>query len=141
MKTSIKTLATTALLSALVGGLPSSAKAAPLFEPFGEGILPNGKYVQNFRYTIHPGESVGWHYHPGQIYGVIVGGTLTEDHGCGQPVDTLTAGSAFSEPPGKIHRVFNYGNEDVVIIFTFIVPPKYAGYSGTIPVNGPRCED
>ena len=141
MKTSLKTLVSTALLASLMGGLPSAAKAAPLFEPLGEGVLPSGKFVQNFWYTIHPGEAVPWHYHPGRIYGVIVGGTLTEEKGCGRPVDTITAGSAFTEAPGVIHRVFNYGTENVVIVFTFIVPPRYAGYTGTIFVNGPRCDD
>ena len=141
MKTSLMTLASSALLATLVGGMSSSAKAAPLFEPFGEGALPSGKFVQNFRFTIHPGETVPWHYHPGRIYGVIVGGTLTEEKGCGRPADTITVGSAFTEAPGAIHRVFNYGTENVVIVFTFIVPPRYAGYTGTIYVNGPSCED
>ena len=140
MKTSLKTLVSTALLAALVSGLPSAAKAFD-FVPLGEGVLPSGKFVQNFQFTIYPGESVPWHYHPGQFYGVIVGGTLTEEKGCGRPADTITAGSAFSEARGVIHRVFNYGIEPVVIVFTFIVPPAYAGYTGTIYVNGPRCDD
>jgi hypothetical protein len=53
--------------------------------------------------------------------------------------ETNTAGSAFTELPGVIHRVFNYGTEPVEIIVTAIVPPRYAGYTGTILVNGPRC--
>jgi quercetin dioxygenase-like cupin family protein len=140
MKTSLKTFVSTALLASLVGGLPSAAKAFD-FVPLGEGVLPSGKYVQNFKFTIFPGESVPWHYHPGQIYGVIVNGTITEDKGCGRPVDTITAGSAFSEAPRAIHRVFNYGTDPVEIVFTFIVPPAFAGYTGTIYVNGPRCDD
>ena len=140
MKTSLKTLISTALLASLVGGLPSAAKAFD-FVALGEGTLPSGNLVQNFQFTVFPGESVPWHYHPGRIYGVIVGGTLTEEKGCGRPVDTITAGSAFTEAPGVIHRVFNYGTENVVIVFTFIVPPRYAGYTGTIFVNGPRCDD
>ena len=140
MKNSLKTLASAALVAALLGGLQSSAKAAD-FEPLGEGVLPSGKFVQDFKFTLYPGETVPWHYHPGQIYGVIVSGTLTEEKGCGRPADTITAGSAFTEAPGAIHRVFNYGTENVVIVFTFIVPPRYAGYTGTIFVNGPRCDD
>jgi quercetin dioxygenase-like cupin family protein len=139
MKTSLKTLASTALLATLVGGLPSTAKALGLV-PLGEGVLPSGNLVQNFQFTINPGESVPWHYHPGPIYGVIVSGTLTEDEGCGRPLQAISAGSAFTEETGKVHRVFNYGTGPVVIIFTFIVPPLYAGYTGTIYVDGPRCE-
>jgi quercetin dioxygenase-like cupin family protein len=111
------------------------------FVPLGEGILPSGKFVQNFQFTIYPGETVPWHYHPGQIYGVIVGGTLTEETGCGRPAESITMGSAFSERPGAIHRVFNYGTDPVKIVFTFIVPPAYAGYTGTIYVKGPRCDN
>ena len=140
MNTSPKVLASAALLALLLNGLPTSANALG-FVPLGEGVLPSGKYLQNFQFTIHPGETVPWHYHPGQIYGVIVSGTLTEEKGCGRPADTITAGSAFTEAPGAIHRVFNYGSDDVVIIFTFIVPPLYAGYTGTIFVNGPHCDD
>ena len=123
-------------------GLAAAGTAQALdFVPLGEGALPSGKFVQNFELTIYPGETVPWHYHPGQIYGVIVGGTLTEDTGCRRPTNTITMGSAFSESPGAIHRVFNYGTDPVKIVFTFIVPPAYAGYTGTIYVKGPRCDD
>ena len=128
-----------AIVACTLCGLPSSAKALG-FVPLGEGALPSGNLVQNFQFTIDPGESVPWHYHPGSIYGVIVSGTLTEDEGCGQPVKAISAGSAFFEETGKVHQVFNYGTGPVVIIFTFIVPPSYAGYTGTIFVDGPRCE-
>jgi hypothetical protein len=106
-----------AIVACTLGGLPSSAKALG-FVPLGEGALPSGNLVQNFQFTIDPGESVPWHYHPGNIYGVIVSGTLTEDEGCGQPVKAISAGSAFFEETGKVHQVFNYGTGPVVIIFT-----------------------
>ena len=50
------------------------------------------------------------------------------------------AGSAFSETPGRVHRVFNYGTEPVVINFAGLFPPCYANYNSTIFVDGPRCE-
>jgi quercetin dioxygenase-like cupin family protein len=140
MKTSLKTLVSTALLGCLVGALPSAAKAFD-FVPLGEGALPSGNLVQDFQFTIFPGEAVPWHYHPGRIYGVIVNGTLTEEKGCGRPAEAFSTGSAFSEAPRAIHRVFNYGTEPVVIVFTFIVPPSYAHYTGTIYVSEPRCEE
>ena len=140
MKMSLKALVSTALLASLVGGLSSAAKASE-FVPLGEGALPSGKLVQNYQFTLFPGESVPWHYHPGQTYVVVVDGTVTEDKGCGRPADVITAGSAFAELPGHIHRVFNYGTEPVVVVVTLIVPPRYAGYTSTIFVNGPRCED
>jgi quercetin dioxygenase-like cupin family protein len=142
MKTSLTTFAFTALLSVLVGGLPSTAKAALVEpEPLGEGVLPSGQYVQEVKVTVHKGGLVPWHYHPGQTYVVVVAGTLTEEHGCGQPLETHVTGSAFSEPKRRIHQVYNSGDDDVVLIVTFIVPPKYAGYMANVYVNGPRCDD
>jgi quercetin dioxygenase-like cupin family protein len=141
MKTSLMMLASSALLATLVGGMPSTAKASD-FKPLGEGALSSGNYVEDFQFTLFPGESVPWHYHPGRVYAVIAGGTITEEHGCGQPVAQYSVGSAFTERPGVIHRVFNYGTEPVVLIITFIVPPAYKDYTGlNIFVNGPRCED
>jgi len=140
MNMSLKTLAATALFTVLAGGLPAAAMALD-FVPLGEGALPSGNYVEDFQFTIQPGESVPWHYHPGKIYGVIVSGTLTEEHGCGQLPGQLDAGSAFIEQAGAIHRVFNHGTDPVVIIFTFIVPAANKDYNGiTVLVSGPRCD-
>lgn len=139
MRTSIKSFALAALLAGLVGGMPGIARAID-FLPLGEGVLPSGMYLQDFKLTLYPGETIPWHYHPGLFYGVIVSGVVTEEHGCGEPPGTLAAGSAFSETDGVIHRIFNNGTEPVVIMGTFIVPAQYAGYTGTIYVTGPRCE-
>jgi len=140
MNKSLKSLAATALFTIAAGGLPAAAMALD-FMPLGEGALPSGSYVEDFQFTILPGESVPWHYHPGKIYGVVVSGTLTEDHGCGQAPAQLGAGSAFIEQPGAIHRVFNYGTEPVVLVFTFIVPAANKDYNGiTVLVSGPRCD-
>ena len=117
-----------------------SAEAAT-FTPLGEGALPSGELVQSFQFTLDPGESVPWHFHPGPLYGIIVSGTLTEDEGCGSDLNVYKAGSAFSETPGRVHRVFNYGTEPVTIVFTAIVPACYRNYNSTILVpDGPRCE-
>jgi hypothetical protein len=93
-----------------------------------------------FQVTFAPGEAFPWHFHPGPLWGVIVSGTLTEDEGCGTALNVYPAGSAFSETPGRVHRVFNNGTEPVVINFTTVVPPCYANYNSTIFVDGPRCE-
>src|SRR5262249_8476595 len=87
------------------------------------------------------GESVPWHFHPGPLWGIIVSGTPTEDEGCGGNLNVYQAGSAFSETPGRVHRVFNYGTEPVVIVFTGITPACFKDYNLTIFVpDGPRCE-
>jgi len=119
-----------------------SANIASAFEfvPFGEGTLPNGKIVSMYQVTFAPGESFPWHFHPGPLWGVIVSGTLTEDEGCGTALNVLPAGSAFSETPGRVHRVFNHGTEPVVINVAGVFPPCYANYNSNIFVDGPRCE-
>jgi quercetin dioxygenase-like cupin family protein len=110
------------------------------FVPFGEGTLPNGKIVSMYQVTFAPGESFPWHFHPGPLWGVIVSGTLTEDEGCGTALNVYPAGTAFSETAGRVHRVFNYGTEPVVINVVGIFPPCYANYNSNIFVDGPRCE-
>jgi len=125
---------------ATVCALACSAKAAT-FVPLGVGALPSGEFVESFQFTLNPGESVPWHFHPGPLYGIVVSGTLTEDEGCGNDLNVLKAGSAFSETAGKVHRVFNYGTGPVTIVFTGIFPPCYGNYNITIFVpDGPRCE-
>ena len=79
--------------------------------------------------TIFPGEILTWHHHPGRAYNVITSGTLTAEDGCGGE-ETLTAGQAFEEVSGRIHRAKNLGAENVVVINTFIVPK---GMPTTIP--------
>ena len=127
------------LLLAL-GLLSANIASAFDFVPFGEGTLPNGKIVSMFQVTFAPGESFPWHFHPGPLWGVIISGTLTEDEGCGTALKVYPAGSAFSETPGRVHRVFNYGSEPVVINFAAVVPACYANYNSSIFVDGPRCE-
>lgn len=71
--------------------------------------------------TIFPGEILAWHYHPGRNYNVIKSGTLTVEDGCGGE-EAFTAGQAFEDVAGRIHRAKNLGTVDVVVINTFIVP-------------------
>ena len=127
------------LLLAL-GLLSANIASAFDFVPFGEGTLESGEIVSMYQVTFAPGQSFPWHFHPGPLWGVIVSGTLTEDEGCGTALNVYPAGSAFSETPGRVHRVFNYGTEPVVINFAAVLPPCYANYNNAIFVDGPRCE-
>src|SRR3954471_21008083 len=47
--------------------------------------------------TVKPGETLGWHYHPGYAFNVVKSGTLTVEDGCGGPEESLTPGQAFEE--------------------------------------------
>ena len=122
------------------GGVATVAQGNIVVANFVEGALPSGDLVQSYQVTLDPGDVFPWHYHPGVVYAVIVSGTLTEDEGCGRQFQTVNAGSAFSETPGRVHEVFNLGSVPVVITVTLVVPPAYSGNNSNIFVAGPRCE-
>ena len=72
--------------------------------------------------TIAPGEILGWHNHPGVgAYTIVKQGTLTVEDGCGFEA-VYTAGQAFLEPAGRVHRGKNLTNEPVITAQMFIVP-------------------
>ncbi|HEX4936074.1 MAG TPA: cupin domain-containing protein, partial [Gemmatimonadaceae bacterium] len=72
--------------------------------------------------TIAPGETLGWHAHPGVgAYTVVTQGTLVVEDGCGGET-IYTAGQAFLEPPFRVHRGKNLTESTVVTAQTFIVP-------------------
>jgi quercetin dioxygenase-like cupin family protein len=119
--------------------LACQTAAAITVTPLGKGQLPSGDFIVMTQLTLNPGESVGWHYHPGTGLRVVLSGALTEDEGCGNPLITHAAGSAFQEDPGHVHRIFNLGSEPVVVLRTDILPPCYVT-QGTIFVSGPDCE-
>ena len=121
------------------GLLMCQSVAAITVIPLGKGQLPSGDFIVMSQLILNPGESVGWHYHPGTGLRVVLSGTLTEDAGCGAPLVAHTAGSAFQEDPGHVHRIFNLGNEPVMVQRTDILPACYVN-QGTIFVDGPDCE-
>ena len=85
-----------------------------------------------------PGETLAWHYHPGYAFNVVKTGTLTVEDGCGGE-ETLTAGQAFEETDGRVHRAKNLSStEDVVVYNTFIVP-QGRPTTRNIPGNERRC--
>jgi quercetin dioxygenase-like cupin family protein len=75
------------------------------------------------RITIQPGGSTGWHYHDGQVFGVIREGTLTRTMAdCTDVVSP--AGSAVTEEsgPGAVHNGRNLGPVPVVLWVDYIEP-------------------
>jgi quercetin dioxygenase-like cupin family protein len=124
----------------LAAGLSWAQPAAALSAiPISQGQLPSGEIISIIQLTLDPGDTVPWHYHTGPGWGTIVSGTLTEDEGCGTTLNVYVAGSAFAETPGKVHRVFNYGNVPLVLTWTEIYPGCDPD-GGTVFVDGPRCE-
>jgi quercetin dioxygenase-like cupin family protein len=104
------------------------------FEPF------NGPATMTARSLfIEPNEVLPWHQHPGiGAYTIVKTGTLTVEDGCGGKV-VYPAGTAFIEPPGRIHRGIA-GDAAVETVQTFLVPAG-SGFSVNVPKGcGPPLE-
>jgi len=84
-------------------------------------------------------EVLPWHQHPGiGAYTIVKTGTLTVEDGCGGVV-VYPQGSAFIEPPGRIHRGIA-GDAPVETVQTFLVPTG-SGFSVNVPQGcGPPLE-
>ena len=86
---------------------------------------------------IPPGEVGAWHYHPGTLISVVKRGTVTIEDGCGGE-ETFTAGQAFEQIGGRVHRAKNLGDEEVEEYNMFIVP-EGSPFTVNIPNNEGRC--
>jgi hypothetical protein len=119
-----------ATLTAAVGA--GVAYATHLFPPqLPPGSAPNGFFVSNNRITeiplealaravnpdgsrlfvqhvtFAPGQSTGWHNHPGPMFVMIIGGSLTVEDALGSncPTQTYVAGQGFVDRGfGNVHR-------------------------------------
>lgn len=88
--------------------------------------------------VIAPGGSTGWHWHPGQVYGVIRAGTLTH-YGSDCMVDGVypTGGTITEQSgPGYIHLGRNLGPDPLVMWVGYIEP---AGSPQANAVPNPGC--
>ncbi len=120
---------------------PGSASATP-----SEGIdvstlsqsSLNGKDYVTREITIAPGGTTGWHYHPGQVFGVIREGTLSHyDSDCS--VDGVyNPGDAISERSGTgyVHEGRNEGSTPLVMWVLYIDP---AGSPLAVDMPNPGC--
>jgi quercetin dioxygenase-like cupin family protein len=85
--------------------------------------------------TIQPGGSTGWHFHDGQVFGVVRAGTLTRTFAdCADVVSPV--GSAVTEEsgPDHIHNGRNLGPDPVMLWIDYIQP---AGTPLSVDVPGP----
>jgi len=137
--TALRWLALTAALGVVVA--PGSASASP-----GEGVDAvtmsqaslNGKDYISKEITIAPGGTTGWHYHPGQLFGIVKAGTLTHyDSGC--TVDGVyDEGDPITERsgPGYVHEGRNEGAVPLVLWVLYIDP---AGSPPAVDMPNPGC--
>ncbi|MET7695597.1 cupin domain-containing protein [Streptomyces sp. NPDC005483] len=74
--------------------------------------------------TVPPGQSTGWHYHDGTLYGFVQKGTLSHfDSDCASD-GVYKAGSALTEPSGSqhVHIGRNLGTTDIVLDVLYVLP-------------------
>ena len=74
--------------------------------------------------TIPAGQSTGWHFHDGTLYGYVEKGTLSHfDSACG-PDGVYKAGSTLTEPSGDdhVHIGRNLGSTPVVLDVLYVLP-------------------
>ncbi|MFI2840089.1 cupin domain-containing protein [Mycolicibacterium sp. PDY-3] len=136
----------TRLCGALLVGMLSLGWPAPAAATPGEGVqgrvlvqsTGDGQDFVTKELTIAPGGSTGWHWHPGQVYGVIRSGTLTHYSADCSVDGTYPAGSAITETvgPGYVHEGRNLGPDPLVMWVGYIVP---AGSPLANSVDNPGC--
>ncbi len=99
----------------------------------------NGKDYVTRELTVAPGGTTGWHYHPGQVFGVIKQGTLTHYRGrlLGRR-GVYNAGDAISEGSGDgyIHEGRNEGSVPLLMTVLYIKP---AGSPLAVDAPNPGC--
>jgi quercetin dioxygenase-like cupin family protein len=135
--------ASVAVLFSSIGGTanaaaatPTSATTAPppgpVVTPVADALVPGPikiarkatSDVLTARIDFRPGDSTGWHFHPGPVLVQVAAGQITLSHAehgrCVSQV--VTAGNGFFERPGAIHVADNRGRDAAVVFATFVLP-------------------
>jgi quercetin dioxygenase-like cupin family protein len=85
--------------------------------------------------TIQPGGSTGWHFHDGQVFGVVRSGTLTRTfEDCADVVSPVGSPVTEESGPDHIHNGRNLGPDPVMLWIDYIQP---AGTPLSVDVPGP----
>lgn len=91
--------------------------------------------IQIFEFSLpHPSESI-WHYHTGDLYGVVRQGTIIEDLGCGNVKESPT-GTGYHTPFRVVHQVRNAVQIEVQTS-NFQMYPHSAPFA--VPAPEPTC--
>ncbi|MCH5641171.1 cupin domain-containing protein [Gordonia sp. ABSL49_1] len=86
-------------------------------------FVPDGVHVVVREITIAPGGTTGWHYHDGNLVGLVRSGTLTHPGADCVPVVYRT-GDIIKEPKGQAntHVGRNLGSVPVVLDVLYLIP-------------------
>jgi quercetin dioxygenase-like cupin family protein len=132
-----------ALTIAITGAVlfPAAAAATPNSGIEADTLVQStldGRDFVTRELTIAPGGTTGWHYHPGQVFGVIKQGTLTHYRGDCSVDGVYNAGDSISEGSGTgyIHEGRNEGPVPVVMWVLYIKP---AGSPLAVDAPNPGC--
>ena len=94
--------------------------------------------VVTVRIDFKPGDTTGWHFHPGFVLVQVTSGAVTlqhADHGrCLSEV--IGTGHGFFETPGAVHVAENRGSTPAVVYATFVLP-RNAGPEVPAPIPAP----
>jgi quercetin dioxygenase-like cupin family protein len=133
--------ATVAAALLLPIGVASPASATPGIdiqaETLSQATVDGVDYLTK-EITIAPGGSTGWHWHPGQVYGVIREGTLTHYSSDCSIDGVYPTGATITEEsgPGYVHVGRNLGPDPLVMWVGYIEP---AGAPQANAVPNPGC--
>jgi quercetin dioxygenase-like cupin family protein len=123
--------------------LPGTAGATPP-GPGVTGVIIAKKTVGGRDYilrevTVPPGQSTGWHYHDGTLYGVVKTGTLSHFDSRCRSDGVYPAGSTILEPsgPAHVHIGRNLGTEPLVLDVLYVDP---AGSPLSEDAPNPGCD-
>jgi quercetin dioxygenase-like cupin family protein len=131
-------IASTALMAAGAGIADATPARGVTAKIFWQHTVGGKDYVYR-EVTIAPGGSTGWHFHDGNLFGVVRQGTLTHNvHDCS--IDGVYhTGQAIKEPSGAdhIHIGRNLGDTPVVLDVLYIDP---AGSPLSEDAPNPGCD-
>jgi quercetin dioxygenase-like cupin family protein len=91
--------------------------------------------VSIFQSAFVHGSASPWHYHTGDLYGVVRQGTVIEDLGCGKTQE-FPAGTALHDPIRTVHQVRNEEAQEAQVSFSQV---NHRGDPLIVVVNEPTC--
>ncbi|GGZ40962.1 cupin domain-containing protein [Streptomyces bluensis] len=127
MRHTLGTVITGAVTAAtvLVGGTAQATPQGPgvTARVIGQTTVNGTDYTLR-EITIPPGQTTGWHYHDGPLYGVVKQGTLSHfDSSCASD-GVYRTGNTIQEPAGAeyVHIGRNLGDTPLVLNVLYVLP-------------------
>jgi quercetin dioxygenase-like cupin family protein len=127
----MKNSARFAVVGAVIAGLSLAATAANATPP-GPGVtgtvitdkIVGDKHIVIREITLPPGQSTGWHFHDGNLVGLVRQGTLSHFDSSCKSDGVYRTGNSIIEPSGAnhVHIGRNLGRTPVVLDVLYILP-------------------